>query len=108
MKRISSTLTCGLLLLLAAACGGEGPEPKTPTAAKAAPAEPAKQVSAEIAKGYNDALKEMVDHDRANDWTDATCKGVAKSFLDASGAQKSEGKNEIPEALYNAGFSYKR
>jgi tetratricopeptide (TPR) repeat protein len=107
MKRISTSLACGLLLLLGAACGGEAPEPKAPTSAKA-PAEPAKQVSAEIAKGYNDALKEMVDHDRANDWTDATCKEVGKSFLEASTAQKSEGKNEFPEALYNAGLAYQR
>jgi Tfp pilus assembly protein PilF len=108
MKTISSSVTCGLLLILAAACGGEGPEPKTQAAAKSPTATPTKQVSAEIAKGYNEALKEMVDHDRANDWTDATCKEVAKTFLDASNAQKSEGKNAMPEALYNAGLAYQR
>jgi tetratricopeptide (TPR) repeat protein len=109
MKRVTKIgSAAALLLLLVGACGGEGPEPKTQAATKPTPAQPAKQVSAETAKGYNDALKEMVDHDRANDWTDATCKAVAQAFLEASTALKSEGKSEFPEALYNAGLALQR
>jgi tetratricopeptide (TPR) repeat protein len=110
MKRVTKFgSAAALLLLLAGACGGDAPEPKTQATAKEpAVQQPAKQVSAEIAKGYNDALKEMVDHDRANDWTDATCKAVAQAFVEASTAMKSEGKKEFPEAVYNAGLALQR
>jgi tetratricopeptide (TPR) repeat protein len=109
MKSLASAIAPSLLVILAAACGGGGetPEPKSQASAKA-PAQPTKAVSAETAKGFNDALKEMVDHDHANDWTDATCKQVAQSFQEASSAQKSDGKGEFPEAIYNAGLAYQR
>jgi tetratricopeptide (TPR) repeat protein len=107
MKRISASVACSVLFLVLSACGGGGtPEAKGPRKPEAATA--AKPVSAEAAKGYNDALQMMVAHDKANDWNDATCNQIAKLFVDASGAQKSDMKRELPEALYNAGLAYQR
>src|SRR5262249_44796989 len=108
MKRFSSTFACSVLLAVLSACGGEAPPAKTPSTPKNEGSAPKAPVSAEAAKGYNDALEAMVAHDKANDWNDATCGQVAKAFLDASVTQKSEMKHDFPEALYNAGLVYQR
>jgi tetratricopeptide (TPR) repeat protein len=96
-----------MMLLLAACGGGATPEAKAP---KPKPAEGSgpNPLSAEAQKGYNDALQTMVAHDKANDWTDATCTQVAKSFMDASVNQKTTMNRDLPEALYNAGLAYQR
>src|SRR6266542_1939667 len=107
MKRVSYGVACTALFMLLAACGGGaggGPE----KSAKGETAGVPKPVSAEAKKGFEDALQAMVAHDKANDWTDATCTQIAKQFLDASSTQKSEMKREFPEALYNAGLAYQR
>jgi tetratricopeptide (TPR) repeat protein len=109
MKRLNSSIACSALLLLLAACGGGGgATAKSAANAKGETPGAPKPVSAEAAKGYNDALQAMVAHDKANDWTDATCTQIAKAFLDASVTQKSEMKRDFPEALYNAGLAYQR
>jgi len=105
MKRHSAS-AAAVLLLLVAACGGGGPQPKSAGDKAEKAVTPKEQVSAEVTKGYNDALQMMVAHDKANDWNDAACTQVAKLFLDAQGAQKSKG--ELPEAIYNAGLAYQR
>jgi Tfp pilus assembly protein PilF len=105
MKRIHASASA-VLLLLVAACGGGGPAPKTPKASSGSTGTPKEAVSAEVSKGYNDALQAMVAHDKANDWNDATCTQIAKQFLDAAAAQKSKG--DLPEAVYNAGLAYQR
>ena len=108
MKRFKSGVACSLMLMLLAACGGGAtPAPTTP---KAKPAEGSgpNPLSEQAQKGYNDALQAMVAHDKANDWTEATCSQVAKSFIDASVNQKATMNRDLPEALYNAGLSYQR
>jgi len=106
MKRLNANASA-VLLLIVAACGGGGPAPKTPkSTAGASTGTPKEAVSAEVTKGYNDALQMMVAHDKANDWNDATCTQVAKLFLDAQSQQKSKG--DLPEAVYNAGLAYQR
>ena len=105
MKRIQASASV-VLLLLAAACGGGGPAPKSPKGSSGSTGTPKEAVSAEVTKGYNDALQMMVAHDKANDWNDATCTQVAKLFLDAAAQQKSKG--DLPEAVYNAGLAYQR
>jgi tetratricopeptide (TPR) repeat protein len=108
MKRVRSGVACSMMMLLLAACGGGAtPEAKAP---KPKPAEGSgpNPLSAEAQKGYNDALQSMVAHDKANDWTDASCNQIAKSFIDASVQQKTTMNRDLPEALYNAGLAYQR
>ena len=108
MKRHQvSGVACSVLFALVGACGG-GRRSRPKAADKAEGSRARRSPSAEAAKGYNDALQAMVAHDKANDWNDATCNQIAKLFLDASGAQKSDMKRELPEALYNAGLAYQR
>ena len=74
MKRIHASCTVGLLFLVAA-CGGGAPAPKTAKdKSTGATGTPKEAVSAEVTKGYNDALQMMVQHDKANDWNDAVCR----------------------------------
>jgi len=105
MKRLNFSASAALVLLVAA-CGGGGPAPKTAKDKTDKAVTPKESVSAEVTKGYNDALQMMVAHDKANDWNDASCTQVAKLFLDAASAQKSKG--DLPEAVYNAGLAYQR
>jgi tetratricopeptide (TPR) repeat protein len=96
-----------MLLLLAACGGGATPEAKAPKPKPAEGSGPS-PLSAEAQKGYNDALQSMVAHDKANDWTDATCGQVAKAFMDAAVSQKTAMNRDLPEALYNAGLAFQR
>jgi Tfp pilus assembly protein PilF len=109
MKRVTCSIASAILLALLSGCGGGGtPEPKTPGKGKPGEAGEVKPVAAEAKKGFDVALEAMVAHDKANDWTDATCSDIARQFLDASSKQKSEMKHDFPEALYNAGLAYQR
>jgi tetratricopeptide (TPR) repeat protein len=111
MKRTTFTLAFSALLAFLSGCGGgsvsvkTGGESKTGPGGEKAAAAP---VAQQAAKGFQTALDAMVAHDKANDWNDATCASVAKSFQDASDVQKSEMKREFPEAIYNAGLAYQR
>src|SRR5262245_220688 len=89
MKRLRPGVAFSMLLLLAA-CGGGAPEAKTPAGPPPGnKTDGPNPMSAEAQKGYNDALQSMVAHDKANDWTDASCGQVAKAFQDAAAHQKS-------------------
>ena len=46
-----------------------------------------------------------MQHDKAGDWTDATCASTAQIFLDAA---KEQGDTAFNEALYNAGLANQR
>jgi tetratricopeptide (TPR) repeat protein len=109
MKRLRSGVACSMMLLLLAACGGGAtPEAKEPKAKPGPTTDGPNPMSAEAQKGYNDALQSMVAHDKANDWTEASCTQVAKAFMDASVHQKATMQRDLPEALYNAGLAYQR
>jgi tetratricopeptide (TPR) repeat protein len=97
-----------MMLLLLAACGGGATTEVKPKTPKPPAGDGPNPLSAEAQKGYNDALQSMVAHDKANDWTDATCSQVAKAFIDASVHQKTTMQRDLPEALYNAGLAYQR
>ena len=109
MKRLRSGVACSMVALLLAACGGGAtPEAKTPGPPPGNKTDGPNPMSAEAQKGYNDALQSMVAHDKANDWTDASCSQVSKAFQDAASHQKSTMQKDMPEALYNAGLAYQR
>lgn len=98
------------VVVLVAACGGAKVQVGSGNDANAkGPKSTSGAAVADIAaKGFNDALQAMVAHDKASDWSDATCTQTAKQFLDAADKQKSETKRDFPEAIYNAGLAYQR
>lgn len=97
----------GLLALLAA-CGGAQVSVGTgaKTAGKAAGESEAMAQAA--ADGFNEALAQLAEHDRANDWNERSCSVVAKAFQQAASRQKAETGRDFPEALYNAGLTFQR
>jgi tetratricopeptide (TPR) repeat protein len=106
MKRTHKS-SFAVLVLLVSACGGSASvSTKAKSPSSGSTGTPKEAVSAEVTKGYNDALQMLVQHDKANDWNDAACTQVAKLFLDAASQQKSKG--DLPEAVYNAGLAYQR
>jgi Tfp pilus assembly protein PilF len=99
------------VLVLLGACGGANVQVGTgesKTGAGKSGEGSSEPVAAVAAKGFNEALQSLVAHDKANDWSEATCGQVAQSFLDAAGSQKSQTKHDFPEALYDAGLAYQR
>jgi len=88
-------------------CGGAAPEAKTggveshPAASHAGEA-PVTVVSANAREKFDSALDAFNGHDKANDWTDASCAETAKLFEAAASSQK------FPEATYDAGLAYQR
>lgn len=65
-------------------------------------------VSKEAAATYDAALDQFVDHDKKQDWADASCSSVADSFTKAANTQKSDARAAFPEAIYNAGLAFQR
>lgn len=97
----------GLLVLLAA-CGGGQVQAGGAKSGSDAVGVGGQAVAEAAAEAFNDALAQLAARDRANDWTDASCNSIAKSFEHAAGRQKSQTGKIFPEALYNAGLSYQR
>jgi tetratricopeptide (TPR) repeat protein len=88
--------------------GGAAPEAKTAGVATApAAASPGVTVKVDVAARdrFSSALDAFNGHDKANDWTDATCAESAKLFEEAAAAQTS---SKFPEATYDAGLAYQR
>ena len=93
--------------MTATACGGGGGEgPKVPSGPPkgASGGTPPGEVSKDAQTKFNAALDSFIEHDKANDWGDATCGAVAKMFDDAVAAQK----GSFAQATFNAGLSYQR
>jgi tetratricopeptide (TPR) repeat protein len=65
-------------------------------------------VSKEAAANFDSALEQFAAHDKKQDWDDAGCSAIAKSFAAAADAQKSDTGRPFPEAQYNAGLAYQR
>ncbi|MDC3959426.1 tetratricopeptide repeat protein [Polyangium jinanense] len=109
MKRFS-ILVATAALTAAVGCGGGGGgtggkpavDPKTGAAIVDSKGN---AVSVAAANKYKDGLEAFSKHDKARDWTEATCQQAAEIFLDA--ADEQSGKTLV-EAIYNAGVSYQR
>jgi len=105
MKNRIQTAFLGSLLTLVVACGGGNKvEPTTPSKPGTAPGTPTEEVSKDAQAKFNAALDSFVEHDKANNWDDATCAAVAKQFDDATASQK----GKFPQATFNAGLAYQR
>jgi len=106
--RTFTGLAAVVTLVFAAGCGGgssaSGPTAKDPSG-KAVTDSKGNAVSVEAANKFKAGLQAMVQHDKANDWNDATCQSTAELFSEAA---KEQGNKTFAEALYNAGLAYQR
>jgi tetratricopeptide (TPR) repeat protein len=64
------------------------------------PPGPAKPPTVGEQRAFDRVLAEFARHDRAGDWTEATCKSVANAFVKAARSRA--------EAHYDAGLAYQR
>lgn len=106
MKTINA-FSAALLLAAAVGCGGAGPSgpPAKDASGKTVKDGRGQEVSEAAANKFKAGLDEMQKHDKANDWTEATCASTAQLFLDAA---KEQGDRAFAEAIYNAGLAYQR
>ena len=114
MNRVTRWITTALVasswVIVGAAlvgCGGDGPTggniAKSPDGDTIKTAD-GKTVDVAAANKFKDAMGLMTQHDRANDWGDASCKETADAFMDAA----SEQSGDFWEAQYNAGVAHQR
>ncbi len=102
----SRNLGVGILLGALVGCGGGGGSsegPKAPGKGTASAPVP-EDVSKDAQAKFNAAVDSFVEHDKANDWSDANCAGVAKLFEDAAAEQK----GRFAQATFNAGLAFQR
>lgn len=102
--KTSKIMIAAALLAWGAGCGGgaEAVKPKTPTG----PADGnGNAVSQAAVNKFNTGIEALAQHDKANDWSDATCTTTAQLFLDAA---KEQGDKQFNEAVYDAGLAYQR
>lgn len=111
MKRNSAISAAALLVFVAVGCGGSNGSsngPKTP----GQHVNKADTIVAEAKNKFDEALKSMVAHDKANDWNEAACNQTADAFKQAAEEQEKGAKDDksksFAEAIYNAGLSYQR
>ncbi len=106
--KLSMTWTLPLAALLAlAGCGGSvstATPAKTPDG-KTITDSSGQAVSAAAADKFNSGIDALTAHDKAGDWSEATCKQTAELFLAAA---KEQGEKTFAEAIYNAGLAYQR
>jgi tetratricopeptide (TPR) repeat protein len=100
------------MMLVGAGCGGGaavGPGGKLPPGQGAGvKSKTGQEVSKAAAAGFDRALEAFLEHDKKQDWSEATCSDIAKQFEDASEEQESAAGKHLPEALYSAGLAYQR
>ena len=112
MKRSTSFVIAGLLAA-AVGCGGGAGSGKGPVSLSKEKDSGFRTtgnvpVSKQAAEDFQTALRSFVAHDKAFDWAEGSCKGVADQFVKASETQKSDTNRSFPSALYNAGLAYQR
>jgi tetratricopeptide (TPR) repeat protein len=104
-------LIMGGLLMALQACGGAQLNAKGELAESRRDGRKAAtggHVDKAAAANFDQALQTFLDHDKKQDWSEATCTAVAKMFEEADSAQKSATNHVFAEALYNAGLAYQR
>ena len=108
MSHLKTLLLVSISVL--AACGGGAGAGHALAPEKASGKADAKghAVSKEAAANFDSALEQFAAHDKKQDWDDAGCSAIAKSFAAAADAQKSDTGRPFPEAQYNSGLAYQR
>jgi tetratricopeptide (TPR) repeat protein len=107
MRRITMVAAAAALLWAAAGCGGSastGPQAKD-ASGKTLTDSKGNSVSVEAANKFKAGIETMAQHDKASDWSEATCASTADLFLQAA---KEQGDKTFAEAIYNAGLAYQR
>ena len=104
MKKLFQSALLGSFLVLAACGGGNKPDPTVPTKPSGGGGDAAAPGVDALAK-FNAALDSFVEHDKANNWDDATCAAVAKQFDDAAASNQG---GKYPQATFNAGLAFQR
>ncbi len=109
MKRFSILVATAVLTAAVGCSGGatgSGGKPAVdPKTGAALVDSKGNAVSVAAANKYKDGLEAFSQHDKARDWSEATCQQTAEIFLDAADEQ---GGKTFVEAIYNAGVSYQR
>jgi tetratricopeptide (TPR) repeat protein len=102
-----SMMVAAALLVWATGCGSTatGPGGKIPGTPAGPVDSKGNAVSAAAVNKFNTALDTMAQHDKAGDWSDATCTSTAALFVEAA---KEQGDKTFGEALYNAGLANQR
>ncbi len=90
--------------LLAAACSSATDGPNGPNGKGGPKDDKGNVVNKEAADKYAQGLAELERHDKAGDWSEATCASVAQTFLDSADKQD----KFFAPAIYNAGVAYHR
>ncbi len=108
MKRITGI---GLLIVsaLAFGCGpggtgGGGGTPAKDPGGKALTDSKGNALSEPAAQKFKLGLDALAQHDKAKDWSEATCESTAQTFVEAAKEQS----KPFAEAYYNAGLAYHR
>jgi len=107
MRRITFMAAAAALLVSAAGCGGSVTSANSAKDASGKTLTDSKgnAVSVEAANKFKAGLETMNQHDKAGDWSEATCTSTADLFIQAA---KEQGDKTFAEAIYNAGLSYQR
>ena len=110
MKSLIQT-AAAVFVVSSIGCGGSTPPPKGGSDAVAS-VKTGANITAEAKSKFDEGLKSMAMHDKANDWNEMSCTSTAQTFKDAAaeqskGATSDKDKN-FAQAIYNAGLSYQR
>ena len=106
MRILTAAFFVGLTTVAGYGCGGGAKDSgTTPHTESAGPVKPKVQVDQKALDRFNAALDALNGHDKANDWSDEACSGVAKQF---EGAASANPNGKFPEATYDAGLAYQR
>ena len=85
--------------------GGTTGKPATDASGQTIKTEDGKTLSKAAADKFGEGMRLLKQHDKANDWNEASCKEVADVFKDAD---KKQSDGTFYRALYNAGVTYQR
>lgn len=105
MRKMVAFLELGAVLVAGTGCGGANARVAVDATGGKVVGVGSAPVEKKALDRFNAALDALNEHDRANDWSDASCADVAKMF---EAAVSSQSTKKLPEATYDAGLAYQR
>jgi len=109
MRSITRVAVAAVLLATTIGCGGgasgAAAQPAKDPLGKAVVDSKGNTVSVAAANKFKSGLDAMTQHDKAGNWSDATCSATAELFVDAA---EEQGDKSFAEATYNAGLAWQR